>query len=65
MNNNDKFCHPLVLVRGNLSCPINLNSYPNDIDPKKGRFIKVKSALISSGKNWPVNSFNQFKALVR
>ncbi len=65
IKNNDKFCHQLVLIRGDLSCPINLKSYPNDIDPNKGRFINVKSSLIPSEKNWPVNSFNQFKVLLR
>lgn len=44
INNNEKFCHQLVLIRGEIICPTLLNSYPNDINPSVGRFITVNQA---------------------
>ena len=61
INNNEKFCHQLVLIRGEIICPTLLNSYPNDINPSIGRFITVNR----NNKLWPVNSYHQFKVLVR
>ena len=65
IKNNETFCHQLVLIRANISCSTVLTSYPNDIDPTKGRFVKVRTPLNAVGRSWPVNSYNQFKVLIR
>ena len=62
--NNQIICHQLVLLRGRIDCPTLQSPYPNNVDPSKGRFINVTN--IDLGKSsWPVNSYNEFKVLVR
>ena len=63
VKNNETFCHRLVLIRGKVECPLIQPSYPNDIDPYNGRFITVKKTDGSS-KNWPINSYHEFKVLI-
>ena len=64
IKDNEKFCHQLVLVRGKVVCPTLQQSYPNDVNPSVGRFITVKKSDGSS-KNWPINSYHEFKTLIR
>ena len=64
IKNNEKFCHQLVLVRGRVVCPTLQPSYPNDLNPSVGRFITVRKSD-GSTKNWPINSYHDFKALIR
>jgi hypothetical protein len=63
IKNNEKFCHQLVLIRGSIVCPTLQPPYPNDVGPS-GRHVIVRKPDRTS-RNWPVNSFHQFKALVR
>ena len=65
INDNEQFCHQLVLIRGQIICPTHLPSYPDSMDPVEGRFIVVENSLKKDMKKWPINSFHQFKALVR
>jgi hypothetical protein len=64
IKDNEKFCHQLVLVRGKVVCPTLQPTYPNDVNPLIGRFITVKKSDGRS-KNWPINSYHEFKALIR
>ena len=63
LKNNETICHQYVLIRGSITCPVKQPSYPNDIDPTKGRFIRVNSDVIASNSlnSWPVSSLNEFK----
>ncbi len=65
INDNEQFCHQFVLIRGQVICPTHLAFYPDDIDLMKGRFIVVENTLKESLKMWPINSYHQFKVLVK
>jgi hypothetical protein len=64
IEDNEIFCHQLVLLRGRVVCSNLQSSYPNDIDPSNGRFINVRGNDNVS-TSWPINSFHEFKALIR
>ena len=59
IKDNDTFSHQLVLIRGKLVCSNPKTSYPS-----VGRYIYIKDNH-DLPKNWPINSFNEFKVLVR
>jgi hypothetical protein len=57
------FCHQWALITGTITCPFNQSTYPNNVDPKLGRFIYINNTNNTSPylTTWPVNSFNEFK----
>ena len=64
VRDNEVFNHQVVLLRGRINCKTQLSVYPNSFDSKLGRFVTVQVGD-SPQNSWPVNSYNEFKAVIR
>ena len=64
IRDNEKFCHQLVLIKGIINCSQPHANYPDHNNPSNGRFIKF-TRFDGVEYNWPINSINEFKAVVR
>ena len=65
IKNKETFINQLVLIRGKIKCLKTIPPYPNDIRPAHGRFITFERINDNKTSNWPINSLNEFKAVVR
>lgn len=67
LSNNTTISHQYVLIRGKIECPVHEHqNFPNEIDPEKGRFIRIISnedPMRNSLNAWPISSLNEFKVI--